>query len=50
MGLPASRARNSIRFSLGPATTADDVAFVAGVLPAVVQKLRRLSRTAAGLR
>jgi cysteine desulfurase len=50
MGLPSPRTRNSIRFSLGPTTTADEIAFVASVLPGLVEKLRRLSRTAAGLR
>lgn len=50
MGLPTARARNSIRFSLGPATTAAELQFVSGVLPRIIQKLRRLSRTAAGLR
>jgi cysteine desulfurase len=50
MGLPTARARNSIRFSLGPDTTADELRFVSGALPGLVGKLRRLSRTAAGLR
>jgi cysteine desulfurase len=50
MGLPTARARNSIRFSLGPGTTADELRFVSGALPGLVGKLRRLSRTAAGLR
>jgi cysteine desulfurase len=50
MGLPSSRARNSLRFSLGPATTEEEVDFVAGMLPALVARLRRLSRTAAALR
>jgi cysteine desulfurase len=50
MGLPSPRARNSLRFSLGPATTEQEVDFVAGILPGLVSKLRRLSRTAAALR
>jgi cysteine desulfurase len=50
MGLPPARARNSLRFSLGPATTAAEIDFVVGVLPALVSKLRRLTRTAAALR
>ena len=50
MGLPSARARNSLRFSLGPATTEQEVDFVAGILPGLVTKLRRLSRTAAALR
>jgi cysteine desulfurase len=50
MGLPSARARNSLRFSLGPASTEQEVDFVAGILPGLVSKLRRLSRTAAALR
>jgi len=50
MGLPHPRTRNSLRFSLGPTTTADEVAFVADRLPALVEKLRRLTATAAALR
>ena len=49
MGLPNARARNSLRFSLGPSTTADEIAFVTSVLPRLVTKLRRLGRTAAAL-
>ena len=45
MGLPAHRTQNSIRFSLGTANTAADVDRVAAVLPAVVDKLRSLTRT-----
>ncbi len=47
MGLPASRTRNSLRFSLGSQTTAEEVDFVAGVLPALVARLRTLARPAA---
>ena len=45
MGFPAHRTQNSIRFSLGASTTADDVDRVIAVLPAVVDKLRSLTRT-----
>ena len=47
MGLPHPRARNSLRFSLGPATTGADVDFVVGVLPQLVARLRQLGRPAA---
>jgi cysteine desulfurase len=50
MGLGDARARNSIRFSLGPATTPADISAVADVLPAIVDKLRRLNRAAVGVR
>jgi cysteine desulfurase len=50
MGLPNARARNSLRFSLGPTTTAAEIDFVAGVLPRLVARLRTLGRTAAALR
>lgn len=50
MGLPHTTARNSLRFSLGPATTAAEIDFVVGVLPKLVTKLRRLGKTAAALR
>lgn len=50
MGLPHTRARNSLRFSLGASTTEADVDFVIGVLPGLVAKLRRLGRTAEALR
>jgi len=49
MGLPSQRARNSLRFSLGAETTAEEIDFVVGVLPALVAKLRRLGHTAAAL-
>ncbi len=42
MGHSQTRARNSIRFSLGPTTTAAEIAFVADVLPRLVARLRRL--------
>jgi cysteine desulfurase len=50
MGLPQAVARNSLRFSLGAATTAEEIDAVLGVLPRLVAKLRRLGRTAEALR
>lgn len=50
MGLPQAFARNSLRFSLGASTTAEDIDFVIGALPRLVSKLRRLGRTAEALR
>lgn len=50
MGLPSTTARNSLRFSLGPATTAAEIDFVVSVVPNLVSKLRRLGKTAAALR
>jgi cysteine desulfurase len=50
MGLPNNRARNSLRFSLGAATTDAEVDFVIGVLPGLVAKLRRLGRTVEAVR
>jgi cysteine desulfurase len=50
MGLPTARARNSLRFSLGSGTTAEEVDFVIGILPPLVAKLRRLGQAAAALR
>ena len=50
MGLSNARARNSLRFSLGPSTSDADVDFVVGILPGLVAKLRRLGRTAEALR
>lgn len=47
MGLPAARTRNSIRFSLGPGTTRQDIDTVMAKLPALVEKLRRLTRRVA---
>ena len=44
MGLPPHRAQNSIRFSLGHATTAADIDRVVAVLPGIVDKLRSLTR------
>ena len=50
MGLPNARARNSLRFSLGPTTTADEIEFVVGALPRLVSRLRQLGRPAATAR
>jgi cysteine desulfurase len=44
MGLPVARARNSLRFSLGPGTTPDEIAFVVSVMPRLVSRLRTLGR------
>jgi cysteine desulfurase len=49
MGLGAARTRNSLRFSLGPATTSAEIDSVLRVLPPLVGKLRRLTRTAGSL-
>jgi cysteine desulfurase len=45
MGFSPHRSQNSIRFSLGAASTAADVDRVIAVLPAIVEKLRNLTRT-----
>lgn len=50
MGLPRDRTRNSIRFSLGPETTAGDIDRVLAVLPPIVDKLRRLTGAATARR
>jgi cysteine desulfurase len=47
MGLPASRSQSAIRFSLGAPTTDADVDRVLQVLPALVDKLRALTRAPA---
>ena len=44
MGLPNSRARNSIRFSLGARTTDLELDVVASRLPDLVAKLRRIGK------
>jgi cysteine desulfurase len=44
MGLSPHRTQNSIRFSLGAATTEADIDRVVAVLPGVVDKLRGLTR------
>jgi cysteine desulfurase len=43
MGLPADRARASIRFSLGKQNTAEEVEFALGLVPETVGRLRELS-------
>ena len=43
MGLPASRARSSIRFSLGKQNTPADVDFALALVPETVARLRELS-------
>jgi cysteine desulfurase len=50
MGASATRARQAVRFSLGPGTTADEIALVSGRMPALVSRLRQLGRTAEALR
>jgi cysteine desulfurase len=47
MGLPAHRTQNSLRFSLGLYSTDEEVDFVVGVLPRLVDKLRGLTQKAA---
>ena len=44
MGFPAHRTQNSLRFSLGLYSTADEVDLVIGVLPKLVEKLRALTQ------
>jgi cysteine desulfurase len=43
MGLPATRARASLRFSLGKQNTPDEVEFAVGLIPQTVARLRELS-------
>lgn len=43
MNLPAHRAQNSIRFSLGASNTEEQIDHVIAVLPGIVKKLRSLS-------
>jgi cysteine desulfurase len=47
MGFPVHRTQNSIRFSLGAASTNADVDKVLEVLPGIVEKLRSLTRVVA---
>ncbi len=44
MGFPPHRTQNSIRFSLGTGNTDADIDRVIAVLPAIVDKLRSLTR------
>jgi cysteine desulfurase len=46
MGLPSPRTQNSIRMSLGAGNTDAEVDYVVGKLPALVDKLRSLTRVA----
>ncbi len=46
MGFNAHRAQNSIRFSLGAASTGAEIDRVVAVLPGIVNKLRSLTRSA----
>ncbi|MFB3819365.1 MAG: cysteine desulfurase family protein [Candidatus Methylomirabilales bacterium] len=53
MGLPRARVQASVRFSLGPSTTAEEIEHVLTVVPGVVERLRRVRvpfRQAAGAR
>jgi len=43
MGLPAERARSSIRFSLGKQNTAEDIDFALALVPEIAARLRELS-------
>jgi cysteine desulfurase len=49
MGFPAHRTQNSLRFSLGMFSSAEEVDRVVALLPTIVQKLRGLSRRDSGL-
>jgi cysteine desulfurase len=44
MGYPAHRTQNSLRFSLGLYSTEQEVDFVVGILPGLVEKLRALTQ------
>lgn len=50
MGFPAHRTQNSLRFSLGLYSTADEVDRVVNLLPRLVEKLRGLTRVAGAAR
>jgi len=47
MGFPAHRTQNSLRFSLGAGSTADEVDRVVAVLHRIVEKLRLLTKKSA---
>jgi cysteine desulfurase len=49
MGLPHARTRNSLRFSLGPETTAAEIDLVVEKLSPLVAKLRQLTQRAVAL-
>ncbi len=44
MGLPHGRVQSSIRFSLGPTTTDEEIGAVLEVVPRVVERLRKVGR------
>jgi cysteine desulfurase len=48
MGADDARARSSLRFSLGHTSTSDDVAALAAVLPAAVERAKRAGAVRAG--
>jgi cysteine desulfurase len=50
MGLPADRARASIRFSLGKQNTDEDIDFAIALVPEMVARLRELSPVGKQLR
>jgi len=50
MGLSPQRARGSVRFSFAKKNSAEDVDYLLGVLPEVVQRLRELSPLYKGAR
>lgn len=50
MGLPHARTRNSLRFSLGPATTSAEIDVVLDKLPGLVARLRQLTQRVGALR
>lgn len=50
MGVPLARTRSSLRFSLGHESTRAEVDMLLARLPTLVDKLRRITRTAAGVR
>jgi len=43
MGIPPASAQGAVRFSMGRATTRDDLDYVLQVLPPIVQRLREMS-------
>jgi cysteine desulfurase len=50
MGVPLHRAQSSIRFSLGSTTTAEEIDHVVGILPGLVERLRRVTQGRAVVR
>jgi cysteine desulfurase len=50
MNLPSARARNSLRFSLGRATTDAEIDFVIDILPGLAYRLRQIGRSALAAR